>query len=67
MNIERPTSNGEWKNMKKQEVEPEEKVIAEWESKRKAATQKEITEIINYIQTPEGKKYVLPLNKEDGR
>ncbi len=53
--------------MKKQEVEPEEKVIAEWESKRKAATQKEITEIISYIQTPEGKKYVLPLNKEDGR
>ena len=48
-------------------VEPEEKVIAEWESKRKAATQKEITEIISYIQTPEGKKYVLPLNKEDGR
>ena len=48
-------------------VEPEEKVIAEWESKRKAATQKEITEIISYIQTPEGKKYVLSLNKEDGR
>ena len=48
-------------------VEPEEKVIAKWESKRKAATQKEITEIISYIQTPEGKKYVLPLNKEDGR
>ena len=48
-------------------VEPEEKVIAEWESKRKAVTQKEITEIIRYIQTPEGKKYVLPLNKEDGR
>lgn len=48
-------------------VEPEEKVIAEWESKRKADTQKEITEILSYIQTPEGKKYVLPLNKEDGR
>jgi len=45
----------------------EETVITEWESKRKAATQKEITEIISYNQTPEGKKYVLPLNKEDGR
>ena len=48
-------------------VEPEEKIIADWELKRKAATQKEITEIISYIQTPEGRKYVLPLNKEDGR
>ena len=41
-------------------VEPEEKVIAEWESKRKAATQKEITEIISYIQTPEEKNMSFP-------
>lgn len=48
-------------------VEPEKEVIAKWESKKKDKIQKEISEIISYIQTPEGKKYVLPLNKEDGR
>lgn len=48
-------------------VEPEKEVIAKWESKKNDKIQKEISEIISYIQTPEGKKYVLPLNKEDGR
>jgi hypothetical protein len=48
-------------------VEPEKEVIAKWESEKKDEIQKEISEIISYIQTPEGKKYVLPLTKEDGR
>ncbi len=48
-------------------VEPEKEVIAKWESEKKDEIQEEINEIISYIQTPEGKKYVLSLNKEDGR
>jgi len=48
-------------------VEPEKEVIAKWESEKKDEIQKEISEIISYIQTPEGKKYALPLTKEDGR
>ena len=48
-------------------IEPKEEVIAEWLAKKKTAIEKEMSEIISYLNTPEGKKYVVALSKEDGR
>lgn len=48
-------------------VEPEEEVLAEWVATRKTAVEKEMSEIIAYLKTPEGKKYIVGLSKEDGR
>jgi hypothetical protein len=42
-------------------------VAEEWEDKRKDEINTELNEIISYINTPEGQKYVVKLNKEDGR
>jgi len=42
-------------------------VVEQWEAKRKGKINAELNEIINYIKTPEGQKYVVKLNKEDGR
>ncbi len=48
-------------------VSPKEEVLAEWVGKRKADVDKEMDEIITFLNTPEGKKYVVNLNKQDGR
>jgi hypothetical protein len=42
-------------------------VINEWKGKRKDEIRKEIDEIKYFLQTPEGQKYIVKLNKEDGR
>ena len=42
-------------------------VAEQWEAKRKGDINTELNEIISYIKTPEGQKYVVKLNKEDGR
>lgn len=48
-------------------VVPQKDVVEQWEAKRKGDINAELNEIINYIKTPEGQKYVVKLNKEDGR
>ena len=48
-------------------IVPEEEKIAEWKAEREAKIQRELNEIIGYLKTPEGKKYIVKLNKEDGR
>jgi len=45
----------------------EKEVAEQWEAKRKDEINTELNEIISYINTPEGQKYVVKLNKEDGR
>lgn len=42
-------------------------VAAEWEGKRRGEINTELNEIISYLKTPEGEKYVVRLNREDGR
>lgn len=42
-------------------------VIAGWEAKRRDEIRREIDEIKNFLQTPEGQNYIVKLNKEDGR
>jgi len=44
-------------------VEAQEDVVAAWEAKEKSDTQ----QIINYLNSPEGRNYVVKLNKDDGR
>jgi hypothetical protein len=44
-------------------VAPKEEEVARWEARKKTETQ----EIISFLETAEGRKYVLPLNREDGR
>lgn len=48
-------------------VSPKEEVLAEWVAKRKADVDKELSEIISFLNTPEGQQYIVKLNKEDGR
>jgi len=48
-------------------VAPVEGEIDKWVAKREKKVQAEIAEIIAYLGTPEGKKYVSTLSKEDGR
>jgi hypothetical protein len=48
-------------------IAPEEEKIAEWKAEREAKIQRELNEIIGYLKTPEGKNYIVKLNKEDGR
>jgi hypothetical protein len=42
-------------------------VAEQWEAKRKNDINTELNEIISYLKTPEGQKYVVKLNREDGR
>jgi hypothetical protein len=44
-------------------VEANKEMTATWEAKEKAETQ----QIMNYLNSPEGQKYVVKLNMEDGR
>ena len=44
-------------------VEANNEMIATWEAKEKTETQ----QIMNYLNSPEGQKYVVKLNMEDGR
>jgi len=44
-------------------IAPKEEELAKWEAKEKAKTQ----QIISFLETAEGRKYVIPLGKEDGR
>ena len=46
---------------------PNKQIIEQWTAERKTKIDKEIDEIISYLKTPEGKKYLVYLNKEDGR
>lgn len=48
-------------------VVPEKGEIDKWVAKRDAKVKAAIAETISYIGTPEGKKYVSTLSKEDGR
>lgn len=48
-------------------IVPEQKEIDKWEAKRTTKIQQELNEIMSYLKTPEGKKYIVYLNKEDGR
>lgn len=48
-------------------ISPKREVLAEWVAERRAEVEKEISEIIGYLQTPEGKRYVVTLSKQDGR
>jgi hypothetical protein len=48
-------------------VVPEEQKLAEWKAEREPKIQKELDEIMSYLKTPEGQKYIVELNKEDGR
>jgi len=48
-------------------IVPEEEKIAEWKAEREPKIQQELNEIISYLKTPEGKQYIVKLNKEDGR
>ena len=44
-------------------IEANKEMTATWEAKEKAETQ----QIMNYLNSPEGQKYVVKLNMEDGR
>ena len=44
-------------------VEANKEMTATWEAKEKAETQ----QIMNYLNSPEGQKYVVKLNMADGR
>jgi hypothetical protein len=44
-------------------VEAQKDMLATWEAKEKA----EIQQTINYLNTPEGKQYVVKLDRDDGR
>jgi ABC-type glycerol-3-phosphate transport system substrate-binding protein len=44
-------------------IEANSEMIATWEAKEKTEAQ----QIINYLNSPEGQKYVVKLNMEDGR
>ncbi len=44
-------------------IAPKEEEVASWEAKKKAKSQ----QIISYLETAEGSKYVVPLSKGDGR
>ena len=48
-------------------IVPAKEVIAQWESAKKAKIQKELNEVINYLNTSEGKSYIVKLDKKDGR
>lgn len=48
-------------------IVPEKGEIDEWVAKREAKVKATIAETISYIGTPEGKKYVSTLSREDGR
>lgn len=48
-------------------VVPEKGEIDKWVAKRETKVKAAIAETISYIGTPEGKKYVSTLSKEDGR
>lgn len=48
-------------------VVPVEGEIDKWVAKRETKVQTKIAETIAYLGTPEGKKYVSTLSKEDGR
>lgn len=41
--------------------------LADWVGKREVEVEDEIKDIIVFLDTPEGKKYISDLNKEDGR
>jgi len=44
-------------------IAPKEQEVAQWEAKKKAETQ----QIISFLETAEGRRYVVPLSKEHGR
>jgi len=44
-------------------IAPKEEEVAKWEAKKKAKTQ----QIISFLETAKGRRYVVPLSKEDGR
>ena len=44
-------------------IEANSEMIVKWEAKEKTEAQ----QIINYLNSPEGQKYVVKLNMEDGR
>jgi hypothetical protein len=48
-------------------VVPVKEEIDKWVAKRETKVQANIAEIISYLGTPEGEKYVSTLSKEDGR
>jgi hypothetical protein len=48
-------------------IVPEKEVIAQWESAKKDKIQKELNEVINYLNTPEGNEYIVELEQKDGR
>jgi hypothetical protein len=44
-------------------IMPKQEEVAKWEATEKP----EVQEIISYLETPEGRQYVVPLGREDGR
>jgi len=48
-------------------IVPEKEVLAQWESAKKVRIQKELNEVISYLNTPEGKQYIVYIYKNDGR
>ena len=46
---------------------PEKEVITQWESAKKDKIQKELNETINYLNTTEGRQYIVKLEQKDGR
>lgn len=44
-------------------IAPKQEEVEKWEAMKKAETQ----QIISFLETAEGRKYVVPLSKEDGR
>ena len=44
-------------------VMPKQEEVVQWEATKKS----EVQEIISYLETAEGRQYVVPLGKEDGR
>jgi hypothetical protein len=44
-------------------IMPKQDEVAKWEDTKRS----EVQEIISYLETPEGRKYVVPLGREDGR
>jgi hypothetical protein len=45
----------------------EQDVADAWEADRRGEINAELNEIINYVKTPEGQKYMVKLGVEDGR
>ena len=48
-------------------IVPDEAALENWLADKREKTEAVINHTISYLNTPEGRKYVVPLNREDGR